>query len=151
MSAIIRATEKSLAARTLTAPVITVYNTQRANLTVVNQLSYIQDFDVEVAQTSFIADPIVDVVKSGFHMKISGGLVAKGVLGVSLDFARSQLETPIKTKKLKALGIGAPMTRQLPKLNEVRLKARAEIQPGQAAIYVRGKQVLVIEAKRVTD
>jgi hypothetical protein len=44
---------------------ITVYNTQRANLTVVNQLSYIQDFDVEVAQTSFIADPIVGVLQEG--------------------------------------------------------------------------------------
>ena len=30
-----------------------------------NQLSYIQDFDVEVAQTSFIADPIVGVLQEG--------------------------------------------------------------------------------------
>ena len=29
------------------------------------QLSYIQDFDVEVAQTSFIADPIVGVIQEG--------------------------------------------------------------------------------------
>ena len=65
LSMIVRATEKSLSARTLTAPVITVYNTQRANLTVVNQLSYIQDFDVEVAQTSFIADPVVGVLQEG--------------------------------------------------------------------------------------
>ncbi len=30
-----------------------------------NQVSYIQDFDVEVAQTSFIADPIVGVLQEG--------------------------------------------------------------------------------------
>jgi hypothetical protein len=30
-----------------------------------NQISYIQDFDVEVAQTSFIADPIVGVLQEG--------------------------------------------------------------------------------------
>ena len=29
------------------------------------QISYIQDFDVEVAQTSFIADPIVGVLQEG--------------------------------------------------------------------------------------
>ncbi len=31
----------------------------------VRQISYIQDFDVEVAQTSFIADPIVGVIQEG--------------------------------------------------------------------------------------
>jgi hypothetical protein len=30
-----------------------------------NQISYIQDFDVEVAQTSFIADPIIGVLQEG--------------------------------------------------------------------------------------
>jgi hypothetical protein len=30
-----------------------------------NQLTYIQDFDVEVAQTAFIADPIVGIVQDG--------------------------------------------------------------------------------------
>lgn len=37
----------------------------RVNLTTVRQLSFIQDFDVEVASTSFIADPIVGVLQEG--------------------------------------------------------------------------------------
>ena len=37
----------------------------RAYFTTVRQISYIQDFDVEVAQTSFIADPIVGVLQEG--------------------------------------------------------------------------------------
>ena len=38
-------------------------DTQRANITLINQLSFIEDFDVEVAQTAFIADPIVGVIQ----------------------------------------------------------------------------------------
>jgi HEAT repeat protein len=37
----------------------------RVYLSTVRQISYIQDFDVEVAQTSFIADPIVGVIQEG--------------------------------------------------------------------------------------
>jgi hypothetical protein len=38
---------------------------QLVYLTTVNQVSYVQDFDVEVAQTSFIADPVIGVVQDG--------------------------------------------------------------------------------------
>ena len=69
-SVILRATEKSASLRELTAPSLTVYNTQRANLTVVNQISFVQDFDVEVAQTSFIADPVIGVVQDGLTLDV---------------------------------------------------------------------------------
>ena len=37
----------------------------RVYFTTMRQISYIQDFDVEVAQTSFIADPVVGVLQEG--------------------------------------------------------------------------------------
>ncbi|MGE0190845.1 MAG: hypothetical protein AB7T63_02280, partial [Planctomycetota bacterium] len=37
----------------------------RVNFTTLRQTSYIQDFDVEVAATSFIADPVVGVLQEG--------------------------------------------------------------------------------------
>ena len=40
-------------------------NFPRSYFSSVRQVSYIQDFDVEVAQTSFIADPIVGVLSDG--------------------------------------------------------------------------------------
>jgi hypothetical protein len=39
--------------------------TLRNNLSVVNQVSYIQDFDVEIAQAAQIGDPIVAVLREG--------------------------------------------------------------------------------------
>ena len=40
-------------------------NFPRAHFTQVNQISYVQDFDVEVAATAFIADPIVGTLQDG--------------------------------------------------------------------------------------
>lgn len=40
-------------------------HTQRAHITVTNQLAYMQDFDVEIAPGASIADPIVNVVQEG--------------------------------------------------------------------------------------
>ncbi|MCA9316115.1 MAG: HEAT repeat domain-containing protein [Planctomycetes bacterium] len=37
----------------------------RVNFTTLRQTSYIQDFDVEVAATSFIADPVIGVLQDG--------------------------------------------------------------------------------------
>jgi hypothetical protein len=37
----------------------------RSSIYIANQLSFIQDFDVEVAQTAFIADPIVGILQEG--------------------------------------------------------------------------------------
>ena len=42
----------------------------RVYFSTVRQISYIQDFDVEVAQTSFIADPIVGVLQEGVVQSI---------------------------------------------------------------------------------
>ncbi len=40
-------------------------NPQSVYISHTNQISFIQDFDVEVAQTSFIADPVVGVIQDG--------------------------------------------------------------------------------------
>jgi hypothetical protein len=37
----------------------------RVYIATLSQVSYIQDFDVEVAQTSFIADPVVGILQEG--------------------------------------------------------------------------------------
>ena len=54
----------------LTAPRLTIYNNQRANLTIVNQVTYVKDYDVEVAQTAFIADPLVDIIQDGLVLDV---------------------------------------------------------------------------------
>ena len=42
----------------------------RAHIYLANQISFIQDFDVEVAQTAFIADPIVGILQEGIVLDV---------------------------------------------------------------------------------
>lgn len=70
LSAVLWFIKKTGRAETLMAPRLTAFNTQRAHLTVVEQRSYIKDFDVEVAQSAYIADPVIGTIQSGVVLDV---------------------------------------------------------------------------------
>jgi type II secretory pathway component GspD/PulD (secretin) len=70
LSAILRAVEKSTNIELVNDQVLSVHNTQRAYVTVINQRAYIQDFDVEVAQFQAVADPQVNVLNEGVVLDV---------------------------------------------------------------------------------
>ncbi len=150
-SAIIRATEKNAQIRTLTAPQVTVYNTQRANLTVVNQLSYIQDFDVEVAQTSFIADPIVGIVQDGLTLDVRP-TVSNDRKWITLELQPTvaDLIEPIPTFATTLASSFSPVIIQLPelRLQQARLTVRI---PDKGSILIGGlKSITTIDRQSET-
>ena len=67
---ILRAVEKSERLQQITASRITVYNTQRANVSVLNQVSYVQDYEVEIAQASNIANPVIQTIQDGVVLDV---------------------------------------------------------------------------------
>ncbi len=70
MSAILRAVEKTQKISLINDQVLSVHNTQRANVSIINQQAYIQDFDVEVAQFQAIADPQINVLTEGVVLDV---------------------------------------------------------------------------------
>lgn len=70
LNAILRAVRKTDRINLVTAPKLTAFNTQRANISVLNQVAYIRDFDVEVAQNAFIADPLIGYVQDGVVLDV---------------------------------------------------------------------------------
>jgi general secretion pathway protein D len=70
LSAILRLVEKSESVELINDQVISVHNTQRAYVTVVNQRAYVQDFDVEVAQFQAVADPQINVLTEGIVLDV---------------------------------------------------------------------------------
>jgi len=70
ISAILRLVEKSENVELINDQVISVHNTQRAYVTVVNQRAYVQDFDVEVAQFQAVADPQINVLTEGIVLDV---------------------------------------------------------------------------------
>jgi general secretion pathway protein D len=70
LSAILRAVEKTANFELVNDQVLSVHNTQRAYVQVINQRAYIQDFDVEVAQFQAVADPQINVLIEGVVLDV---------------------------------------------------------------------------------
>jgi type II secretory pathway component GspD/PulD (secretin) len=68
--AILRMVRKDRTGKELIAPKIMAYNGQRANVFVAQQITYIRDYDVEVAEQAAIADPIPGVVQDGIVLDV---------------------------------------------------------------------------------
>jgi len=67
---ILQAVRKKYRSNILTSPRLTVFNTQRANVTIAQQQAYVQDYDVEIATNATIADPVIGVVQSGVVLDV---------------------------------------------------------------------------------
>ncbi len=67
---VLRAVRKSEKAVIVTAPRVTVFNTQRSNVFIATQRAYIQDFDVEVTTAAFALDPIIGYVQDGIVLDV---------------------------------------------------------------------------------
>ncbi len=70
LAAVLRAVEKSQNLVLINDQVLSVHNTQRAYVTILNQRAYIQDFDVEVATFQAVADPQINVLNEGVVLDV---------------------------------------------------------------------------------
>jgi Flp pilus assembly secretin CpaC/tetratricopeptide (TPR) repeat protein len=157
LSAILRATEKTLRMRELTAPSLTVYNTQRANLTVVNQISFVQDFDVEVAQTAFIADPVIGVIQDGLTLDVRPTVSNdRQYITLELRPTIANLVTPIATfqtllgASIAIVSAQNPVTIQLPEIDLQVAETTVRI-PDRGSILLGGLKTINIEDKKSTS
>jgi type II secretory pathway component GspD/PulD (secretin) len=130
VEAILRAVEKSERSTQVIAPKITAYNNQRSNVQVLNQVSYISDFDVEIAQLAQIGDPIIQQLRDGvvldFHPVISAD---KRYVTMELRPTVAILQRPIATFQT-TLGNGPPVAIQLPEIRVQRVRTTVTIPDG---------------------
>lgn len=135
VSLILRAVEKSHSARVLQAPSLTVYNTQRANITLVNQVSFIQDFDVEVAQTAFIADPIVSIIQDGLTLDVRPTIsYDRKYITLELQPTIATLVRPIPTFQTSLGALTTPVTLQLPETNIQKSQTTVRVPDGGSLV-----------------
>jgi general secretion pathway protein D len=145
-NAIVKAVEKTQRGRTLTAPTITVYNTQRANVTVVNQLSYISDFDVEVAQSSFIADPIIGVIQDGLTLDVRPTVSNdRRYITLELQPTVAKLVEPIPTFSTTLGSSFSPVIIQLPELRLQQARTTVRIPDGGSILIGGLKNIAVVD------
>ncbi len=122
LEVILRAVEKSSRNTLVVAPRLTAYNGQRANVTVLNQISYISDFDVEIAQAAQIGDPIVQTLRDGVILDLRPVVSSdRRFITMELRPTIALLQRPIATFQT-TLANGPPVTIQLPEIQIQRVR-----------------------------
>jgi type II secretory pathway component GspD/PulD (secretin) len=107
-----------------------VFNTARANIAVMNQVAYVQDFDVEIAQAASIADPIIKVVEDGVVLDVHPVVSAdRRFVMMELRPTVATLKRPIK-EVATTLGSQNSVTIQLPELDIQRVKTTVPMPDG---------------------
>jgi general secretion pathway protein D len=130
LEVILRAVEKSDRSTVVLAPKLTAYAGQRANITVLNQVSYISDFDVEIAQAAQIGDPIVQTLRDGVILDLRPVVTAdRRFITMELRPTIAILTRPIATFQT-TLANGPPVTIQLPELKIQRVRTTVTMPDG---------------------
>ena len=137
---ILRAVSKSERVELVTAPRILVANTARANLSVLNQVAYVQDFDVEIAQAASIADPIIQVIQDGVVLDVRPVVSAdRRFITLELRPTIAQLELPIQ-EQITTLGSQNSVTIQLPEVEIQRVRTSIPI-PDGGTVLLGGQKI----------
>ena len=131
---ILRAVSKSERVELVSNPRILVSNTGRANLTVLNQVVYVKDFDVEIAQAASIADPIIDTVQDGVILDVRPVVSAdRRFITLELRPTIAELQRPIREVNT-TLGSQASVTIQLPELEIQRVRTSIPMPDGSPVL-----------------
>ncbi|MCX8229451.1 MAG: hypothetical protein OTJ44_05800 [Planctomycetota bacterium] len=147
-SMILRAVEKSSRAQEMNTATVLTQNTMRAYMTVLNQVTYIQDMDVEVAQAASIADPIVGVVSDGIVIDVRP-IVSHDRKYITLELQPTiaTLLRPIPEFTSSLAGLTTPVTLQLPELSISSAKTNAVVPDGGTVVIAGLRKLLDIEQR----
>ena len=116
-SLILNAVEKNQHAQELTSTILSAQNTQRAYATMLNQITYVQDFDVEVALASFIADPVIGVISDGIVLDVRPTIAQnRKYITLELRPTVATIVQPITEFTSSLAALTTPITIQLPEL-----------------------------------
>jgi tetratricopeptide (TPR) repeat protein len=128
---VLRAVSKSERVEVVTAPSILVFNTARSHIKVLNQLTFVQDYNVQIATAAAIADPIVQVVQDGVVLDVRP-VVSADRRSITLDLRPTvaTLTRPIQEFSTSLATSGGTVTIQLPELELQKLRTVVTVPDG---------------------
>jgi general secretion pathway protein D len=135
---VVRAVEKSYNATELTSPIVTAFNTQRSYITVINQISYVRGFDVDVATSAFIANPNIGIIQEGIVLDVKPTVsYDRKYITLELQTTVADLKRPIREWQTPLAGQTTPVTFQLPVL-DVSSAATTVVVPDGGSLILGG-------------
>jgi general secretion pathway protein D len=148
LQVILRAVEKKAEGEVVNSQILSVRNKGRGHVAVINQTSYVRDFDVEVAQAAFIADPKVDVIQDGIVLDVQPVILNdRKYIILNLNPTVAELERPIPTFTTSLAGSTLPVTLQLPKLTVTNFWTTVKVPDGGTVLLGGLRQVLTKERR----
>ena len=118
VAAVAAAARQAEGADILSAPSVLCLNGHRADISVMNQLSYVKDFDVEVAEGRVIVDPVVAVIQEGLVLDVTPVFdPVTCELTIQTHLQVAELVRPIRDFTTTVAGLDQEVTIQLPELN----------------------------------
>jgi general secretion pathway protein D len=145
---ILRAVEKQEDAEVVNSQYLSVLDKERGHVAVINQTAYVRDFDVEVAQASFIADPKVDVIQDGIVLDVQPVIQQdRKYIILNLTPTIAELSRPIPTFTTSLAGSTLPVTLQLPNLRVTSFATTVQVPDGGTVLLGGLRQVLTRERR----
>lgn len=143
LNGILRAIRKSTNVQLVDAQTLTVLNAQRASVSVIRQTAYIKDFNVEVANAAFIADPEVDVIQDGIVLDVRP-MISYDRKYITLDLQPTiaELVRPIPTFTTSLAGATLPVTLQFPQLTVRSAETTVKVPDGGSVLIGGLNEVL---------
>lgn len=141
INAVIHAVQKRKKARILTAPRLSAFNTQRSNITIVNQVPYIRDFDLQTATTAAIANPVVDTILDGMVLDVKPTVSNdRRFVTIEVQPTVAELVLPIPTFTT-TLGPTSAVTIQIPEVRLQTVQTTVRVPDGGAVVIAGLKTV----------
>lgn len=130
-TSLLRQIEEQEQVQVLSAPRLSTFDGQRANISILNQISYVQDYEVEVGATTTVSDPVVGVVQEGLVLDLRPVLSQdQKVITIELEGTWSKVARPIPEMEVE-VAPGLPKVKiQLPVVTSTKLRAHATVKPG---------------------
>jgi tetratricopeptide (TPR) repeat protein len=122
VEAVLRAVSKQERSEQIEAPRLLIYNNNRSHMSVLRQISYIRDFEVEIAQAAAVANPVVGTVYDGVALDV------RPVVDADLKYVTMELRPTVMSLDLPiptfttTLGVGQPISIQLPRVRLQRVR-----------------------------
>ena len=148
LNLILRAVEKRQDGEVVNSQILSVVNRGRGHVAVINQTAYVRDFDVEVAQAAFIADPKVDVIQDGIVLDVQPVIQNdRKYITLNLNPTVAELQRPIPTFTTSLAGSTLPVTVQLPNLTVTNFSTTVKVPDGGTVLLGGLRQVLTKERR----
>jgi hypothetical protein len=135
---------------TVCAPNLVCRNGDEASIVVAREVSFVSDFDVEVGQESFVADPIVSTANEGITIRIRPSIEGKAVR-LALTAEVSELPQPLPTLAIP-VPFASPLEIQVPCGRTFRTTALLRCEEGLVSVVDLGGEFrLLVEAAETAE